>query len=259
MNFSQGFFSSSRSFFSETSAGCGFARCEGPGMVGQVAASQYDAQGQGHSFVLRRPLSRVTAKRCADCGADIFMHSSDEVGSDDLRVVLDVCADTTASAIGDSGLFVGGFKAALSHARADDSVCVANTAGVKLHDFLPKTRSGFDVLRAQGRVKDLEWDDSDDFVLDEDEIADACRWIAARLDVGTGVVVNCAQGKSRSGTLATAFLMFHRDMALGEALRLVQASRPYVSPNRGFLRQLASFEPVLRKAGIAARQSSRRA
>ncbi|KAH8099124.1 hypothetical protein SO694_00023255 [Aureococcus anophagefferens] len=58
-----------------------------------------------------------------------------------------------------------------------------------------------------------------------------------------------AKGKSRSGTLAAAYLMFRDDVDDGEALRRIRTARPFVSPNRGFLEQLATHGPELRFAG----------
>ncbi|KAJ1458827.1 protein-tyrosine phosphatase-like protein, partial [Pelagophyceae sp. CCMP2097] len=70
------------------------------------------------------------------------------------------------------------------------------------------------------------------------------RWVRAKL--GGGVVFNCAQGKSRSATLATAFLMFQHDVSAVEALARIQRARPFLQPNAGFLSQLLDLEPMLR-------------
>ena len=66
---------------------------------------------------------------------------------------------------------------------------------------------------------------------------------------GRPVVVNCAQGKSRSGTFAVSLLMHNRDMSAQAALELIQSRRPLVQPNPGFLRQLAALEDTIRAAG----------
>lgn len=213
----------------------------------QVAACQFAAEGLGHAFVLRKPLAKVTAKRCAECGADWDQHSRDEVSDDAVRTIIDVVQDTTASQI-EPGLFVGGYKAALAKARADGTSVVVNCAGTRLHEFLPRTRAPFDVLRRQRRVMDLEWEDSD-YDIGLDALRETSRWIHHRRLKGRAVVINCAQGKSRSGTLAAAYLMFRDDVDDGEALRRIRAARPFVAPNRGFLEQLATHGPALRFAG----------
>ena len=65
----------------------------------QVAASQFAAEGLGHAFVLRKPLAKVTAKKCAECGADWDQHSRDEVSDDALAIIVDVVQDSVASRI----------------------------------------------------------------------------------------------------------------------------------------------------------------
>ena len=170
----------------------------------QVAASQFAAEGLGHAFVLRKPLAKVTAKKCAECGADWDQHSRDEVSDDALAIIVDVVQDSVASRI-EAGLFVGGYKAALAKARADGTSMVVNCAGTRLHEFLPRTRAPFDVLRRQRRVMDLEWEDSEDYDIGLDALRETSRWIHHRRLKGRAVVINCAQGKSRSGTLAAAY------------------------------------------------------
>lgn len=214
----------------------------------QVAASQFAAEGLGHAFVLRKPLAKVTAKKCAECGADWDQHSRDEVSDDALAIIVDVVQDATASQI-EPGLFVGGYKAALAKARADGTSMVVNCAGTRLHEFLPRTRAPFDVLRRQRRVMDLEWEDSESYDIGLDALRETSRWIHHQRLKGRAVVINCAQGKSRSGTLAAAYLMFRDDVDDGEALRRIRAARPFVAPNRGFLEQLATHGPALRFAG----------
>lgn len=206
-------------------------------MAAQVASSQFDAAGCGHAFVLREPLAKVTARRCAACAADVFGHSRAEVRDEDVATILDVCADARCSAIRGESVYVGGFKAALAFAKVDPAVVVVNVAGARLHDFLPRTRAPFDALRAAGRCLDLEWEDADDFVLDAGEVLRGCRWIAERAGGGARVVVSCAQGKSRSGALAVAFGMY-------AALR---------AANPGFARRLGDLEAGLRAAGRADR------
>ena len=178
-------------------------------MASQVAASQFSRDGQGHAFVLRKPLAKVTAKRCAACGEDVFAHARAEVTDEAVLTILDLCADDRASPIED-GLRVGGFKAALADARRDLSVVVLNCAGTALHNFLPKTRAPFDALRTAGRVRDLEWHDRDDFAIDPADVVAAIVWARRENAAGRAVVVNCAQGKSRSGTMATAIVMVQR-------------------------------------------------
>ena len=45
----------------------------------QVADSQFSAEGQGHAFELRKPLAKVTARKCLVCSESIFDHARREV------------------------------------------------------------------------------------------------------------------------------------------------------------------------------------
>lgn len=64
-------------------------------------------------------------------------------------------------------------------------------------------------------------------------------------DAENKILVHCMAGKSRS----TAMLVYHltrlMGMSWGEALSMIQASRPLAMPNRGFLHQLSGDESML--------------
>lgn len=218
-------------------------------MASQVAASQFATAACGHKFVLRKPLAKVTASKCAECSKDIYAHARDEVADADLGVVLDIVADSKASVIIEGELLVGGFKAAIAECRSSPSIVCLNVAGCKLHELLPKTRTPFDDLRSQDRVLDVEWEDSDNFRLEPASVLMAIDWIARQVGHGKSVLINCAQGRSRSGTMATAYLMARDNLDVEEALRRVQSKRPFVAPNPGFLRQLHEMEAAIRSQG----------
>uniref|UniRef100_A0A383WFK4 Protein-tyrosine-phosphatase n=1 Tax=Tetradesmus obliquus TaxID=3088 RepID=A0A383WFK4_TETOB len=56
------------------------------------------------------------------------------------------------------------------------------------------------------------------------------------------VLVHCAQGMSRSGTIAIGYLMWRERLSYDTALAHVQQARPVVDPNEGFSLQLQEFE-----------------
>ena len=211
-----------------------------------ASAADFASVPLGHAFVMRKPLAKVIAKRCASCGSDIFLHGRAEVSDEQLLTVLNVISEDKASAIVPGELLVGGFKAALGECKRQPQAVAVNCAGTKLHNFLPATREPFDTLRRDGRVLDLEWDDSEDFVLPLADIANALTWMRAHVHSGRVAVVNCAQGKSRSGAMATAYLMATRDLGVDEALAMVRAQRPFVQPNATFLRRLRELEGEIR-------------
>jgi hypothetical protein len=213
----------------------------------QVSSTQFAEDPLGHKFALRVPLAKVIAKKCADCGRDIFEHASSEVDDEALQTVINLCQDSTASVLLPGELAMGGFKAALAEAKSDPSVVVLNCAGRALHDFLPRTRPPFDTLRAEGRVLDFEWKDSEEFALPLKDLVVGVRWIHTKsCRDGRRVIVNCAQGKSRSGAMATAYFMARFDMKPNEALARVRAGRPFAQPNPGFMNQLERHEEGIR-------------
>ncbi|KAF2184528.1 phosphatases II [Zopfia rhizophila CBS 207.26] len=77
---------------------------------------------------------------------------------------------------------------------------------------------------------------------------DACDWIDAALHSSTlasevaGVVVHCTQGISRSSSFIIAYLMRTLTLSYDTALSLARESRPLVTPNPGFERQLRIWE-----------------
>ncbi|KAM4702868.1 dual specificity protein phosphatase 13A-like [Rhinophrynus dorsalis] len=64
---------------------------------------------------------------------------------------------------------------------------------------------------------------------------------------GAKLLVHCVVGISRSATLVLAYLMIYQHLSLTQAIRRVQENR-WVSPNRGFLRQLLKLDEDLRHA-----------
>ena len=226
----------------------------------QVASSQFATAPVGHRFVARRPLAKPTAKKCAECGQSVFEHMRSEVAEADLARVLEALADDQPSVIVAGELLVGSYKSVIREAQkaqpreaqaasADAKVMsIANTAGKLLHEFLPSTRAWFDTLRSKGLLLDVEWQDADDFSINQAELLAALHWMRERVGCGQQVLVNCAQGKSRSATLATAYIMARNDVGVSEALAIVQQGRKIAEPNAGFLRQLAHHETTIRGA-----------
>ena len=141
---------------------------------------------------------------------------------------------------------MGGFKSVIAAAKRGDDVAVVNCAGRRLHDFLPKTRPLFDQLREEGRMFDLEWEDSDTFIIEDCDVLSALQWSFDQLGAGRTLLVNCAQGKSRSGCMVTAYIMVRQGLSAMEALGVLQRKRPFAQPNSGFMRQLEAMAPTLR-------------
>jgi len=70
----------------------------------------------------------------------------------------------------------------------------------------------------------------------------AADHVSRGLLTGGSVLIHCLEGRSRSASVAVAYLIRHQGMSLRDAFKKVQHCRPMVQPNRGFWRQLVAFE-----------------
>eukprot|EP01127_Copromyxa_protea_P016205 TRINITY_DN477_c0_g1_i1.p1 TRINITY_DN477_c0_g1~~TRINITY_DN477_c0_g1_i1.p1 ORF type:complete len:134 (-),score=18.66 TRINITY_DN477_c0_g1_i1:32-433(-) len=59
---------------------------------------------------------------------------------------------------------------------------------------------------------------------------------------GSGVLIHCQAGISRSASFVIAYLMKHHSMTLREAYFLVKEKKPDIQPNKGFMAQLVDYE-----------------
>ena len=73
-------------------------------------------------------------------------------------------------------------------------------------------------------------------------IATSLPWIQDAIQNGGRVLVHCAAGASRSGTIAVAYIMATRRLAFAEALSSAQEIRPLIQPNQDFCRQLSDLD-----------------
>ena len=69
----------------------------------------------------------------------------------------------------------------------------------------------------------------------------ALPWIRSAVDGGGRVLLHCATGSSRSGSVAVAYLMRYRGLSMSDALERARRVRPMIQPNPGFLEQLSTF------------------
>eukprot|EP01130_Rhizamoeba_saxonica_P002921 TRINITY_DN1286_c0_g1_i1.p1 TRINITY_DN1286_c0_g1~~TRINITY_DN1286_c0_g1_i1.p1 ORF type:complete len:101 (+),score=24.82 TRINITY_DN1286_c0_g1_i1:548-850(+) len=86
----------------------------------------------------------------------------------------------------------------------------------------------------------MEWvDEPEQGLVGLDE---GVRFIHEHRLQGHNVVVNCAQGKSRSSSMVIAYLLTTEINTLEEALRFTQERRAIAQPNRGFMEELKNYE-----------------
>ena len=75
-----------------------------------------------------------------------------------------------------------------------------------------------------------------------DHISLALPWIQEALENGGRVLLHCATGSSRSGSIMLAYLIRYHGMSLQAALLHARRLRPIIKPNPGFMEQLLEFE-----------------
>eukprot|EP00667_Euglena_gracilis_P005994 EG_transcript_6029 len=95
-----------------------------------------------------------------------------------------------------------------------------------------------------GHFKYLHFDvcDRDDDTRIRDAFEPAVAFIEEARHANSAVLVHCFCGISRSAAVVLAYLIQAQGLPLGEALAFLQAQRPRVCPNDGFMRCLAAFD-----------------
>ena len=73
------------------------------------------------------------------------------------------------------------------------------------------------------------------------------EFITTQHQAGLTVYVHCHNGVSRSGMVATAYLMHEHNWTRDEALAFVRSKRPSVWPNPGFMPLLTEWEQALKE------------
>lgn len=74
---------------------------------------------------------------------------------------------------------------------------------------------------------------------------DGIKFMEDAIRYGGTVLVHCAAGISRSGSMMVAYVMKRENMKFEDALNFVKQRRKKVWPNDGFVKQLKAFEEVL--------------
>lgn len=93
----------------------------------------------------------------------------------------------------------------------------------------------------------IEVDDDEDENLLE-HFATTNEFIDKAVQAGGSVLIHCAMGKSRSATIATAYLIYKKQIPPDIALGIIKETRPFVEPNTGFWEQLQLYSDNLEAA-----------
>lgn len=71
---------------------------------------------------------------------------------------------------------------------------------------------------------------------------EAIQFIDEARGRGSGILVHCHAGVSRSATVTVAYIMKQQGLCLGDAYKFVKELRPVISPNLNFMGQLLKYE-----------------
>eukprot|EP00026_Physarum_polycephalum_P020621 Phypoly_transcript_23324.p1 GENE.Phypoly_transcript_23324~~Phypoly_transcript_23324.p1 ORF type:complete len:174 (+),score=17.79 Phypoly_transcript_23324:58-522(+) len=75
-------------------------------------------------------------------------------------------------------------------------------------------------------------------------------FIDKALQDGTGVLIHCARGVSRSASIVIGYLIQSRNISYEEAYDIVRKARPIISPNQNFKEQLRAFAISTQKRNL---------
>ncbi|KAF3917731.1 hypothetical protein ABW20_dc0101068 [Dactylellina cionopaga] len=143
--------------------------------------------------------------------------------------------------IGDTQLYISGMFAM----RRTDQLQEANithVVSVLRGELDPKL---FDPY--VGKHLHIEVDDDYDENLIE-HFKTSNEFIDKAIDEGGSVLIHCAMGISRSATIATAYLIYKKEIPPDTALNLIKETRRIVHPNFGFREQLDIYHQNLEAA-----------
>jgi protein-tyrosine phosphatase len=160
-----------------------------------------------------------------------------------------------------------GSKAGCSQKQlaAHNISAIAQCAG-GLESFFPSFGRHIEQLKEEGKVDvmQLGWTDSPEFSLLEPvktsqakSLREGVAFVEKHLKSGRNVLVNCAQGKSRSASLVIACLLEWKFFPTFEtALAYVKCKRSLAEPNAGFRRQLLAFAEEVSSCECSSRDES---
>mgnify|MGYP002866463560 CR=1 FL=1 len=131
-----------------------------------------------------------------------------------------------------SGLFIGTKSAAADLSQLRDAR-IAHIVNV-----------GGGVCHFEDEVKYLKMgvEDKTDETL---ELKESTTWIHEALERQEPVLVHCMGCFSRSPAIAIAYLIRFRRLSFDQALQIVKLQRSCAIPNKGFEKQLRSFEAAI--------------
>jgi protein-tyrosine phosphatase len=211
------------------------------------------------SFKLNKARLHVGEFQCVDCGLRFLDHHSDAAVDRDVEKFIYFTSEKgpvsrilDPSASGAGAVFLGSFSAARDKSLdAHNIAAVVNCCDLESMTGRPDFQSWAAHVRSLEapprslRILRLGWADTNTQKVwrDEkfDQLAESVRFIDKERK-RTSVLLHCVAGISRSGTVMVAYVMASEGLSFEAALSRVQARRPVVQPNAGFVQQLQEFE-----------------
>lgn len=172
---------------------------------------------------------------CGNCSGQAIDHKS--ASDEQIRLAIQLSTSDVPSLI-IPGLYVAGYKAAMSLPALQKAgiTHVVNTAR-DIKAFFPTFKEFPETLAyLHLELQDAETEDL------TGRLEESVKFISVAVKSGGRVLVHCMQGKSRSGSVAIAYLMVAGGLGYHEALEKAQSRRPLIEPNAAFERQLREFE-----------------
>jgi len=194
---------------------------------------------------------------CQVCQNKIQAH--DSASEKEVSAALEYAVDKVPSKVWAAGgrdsasasLFVGGYKSAvnLDFLKSENVMLIVNAAP-GIQNMFPAHKVQLERRKNDPDLSKLEettvnWVDSPTQKLDVELVLQLVRMIGTTLRDGGSVLVHCAQGKSRSATLAAAFISWREGASIPESLARIKELRKMAEPNAGFVAQLRDMQGAL--------------
>ena len=208
----------------------------------------FDGEVDCKEFVPDTYHRKFPARMCKACGQRLGKHHIEAVKKKE-HVLKAVEAGPMASRCwihpkNDAILFVGGYKSVASKFCANENIAHVLTVAHGLKKRYAKFARAVSKAEAAKSIKflNLDWEDSQTQELGEDDLFAAFKFIHEQLENGRHVLVHCAAGQSRSGTIAAAYLTAFHKYSASKALHYVKQRRTIIDPNKGFRDKLKKLD-----------------
>merc|ERR1712032_1643602 len=140
------------------------------------------------------------------------------------------CNEVLPASDGKGALYLGSFQALSETNIAKYKISHGVQTAKNLESFFAGWGKKLAEIEKKGAVEllRLHWVDGDQKLWEQtkwDTLVVAIKFIDQQRSAGNNVLVNCAQGKSRSSTVVVAYLMAENNLSVADALALTKSKR----------------------------------